>query len=244
MQSKIYTSIPTHQSDKKKESTWVDSKDNSNPRIKPLNFQASFVGAMPMYATAEVVARYLNNHSAWFSDCAKPMKTEPLEENAYMIGLGNFGSLGYELEAQIAVKLHPPQGRVYLMETIPIPNCKPTSYHVNYQATMELKEVTVEQEAQIQKIFAKHGCTQFPPRMTEVTWNLDLELVVTFPQFIYKFPLAVIKKAGDKVLSKVVNQVSHRLTHKVQKNFHQSLHLPVPPKNSNTFIQLSTKQKN
>jgi hypothetical protein len=73
--------------------------------------------------------------------------------------------------------------------------------------------------------------SSLPPKITQVSWELDLAVKVTFPKFIYKLPSSLIQKTGDRLLGEIVRQISPRLTYKVQQDFHTSLNLPIPPKN-------------
>ncbi|MDY7014297.1 MAG: DUF1997 domain-containing protein, partial [Cyanobacteriota bacterium] len=65
--------------------------------------------------------------------------------------------------------------------------------------------------------------------------QLQLKVTVNFPKFIYKLPPSLIQSTGDRLLAQIVRQISPRLTYKVQKDFHRSLDLPLPPKQSRTL---------
>jgi hypothetical protein len=188
-------------------------------------FQANFIGCMDMYSDADSVASYLNAHEGWFCRCAEPMKVEPLGDNGYILTIGRFGSFGYEVEPKIALVLNLPLERVYTMHTIPVPNYAPTGYETNYYALMKLEEVARETVEYLS------SSSSLPPKITQVSWELDLAVKVTFPKFIYKLPSSLIQKTGDRLLGEIVRQISPRLTYKVQQDFHTSLNLPIPPKN-------------
>jgi hypothetical protein len=192
----------------------------------PVYFQANFEGYMDMYGDLNTVAEYLNAHENWFCHCARPMQVEPLGNNGYTLTIGKFGSFGYEVEPKIGVILHPPVDRVYLMNTVPLPNYQPQGYEVNYQAAMELEEM-VANKKDLGKQFANISET-----IVRVKWNLNLKVKVEFPRFIYKLPLSLIQSTGDRVLGQIVHQVSPRLTYKVQQDFHQTFDLPIPPKSA------------
>ena len=197
---------------------------------KTFVFAASFKGQMDMYSDVDTVAEYLNAHEGWFCRCAQPMKVEPLANNGYILTVGKYGSFGYEVEPKIGVVLNPPVDRVYLMHTIPIPDCD-EGYEVNYRAAMKLQEIAANNPSPAtKKLFSKKTVT--PNRITQVTWDLDLKVRVNFPQFITKLSPSLIQKTGDRLLSQIVRQVSPRLTYKVQQDFHLSHDLPMPPKSS------------
>lgn len=194
-------------------------------------FEVSFNGRMDMYSDADKVAEYLNAHEGWFCRCAQPMKVEPLGNNGYELSVGKYGSFGYEVEPKIGVVLNPPEGRVYKMYSIPISDDKASGYEVNYYSSMELKEVTVNnQEIAKNKFFSKKHIT--PKTITQVNWNLDLMVEVEFPKFIGKLSSSLIQSTGDRVLGQIVRQISPRLTYKVQQDFHSTHNLPMPPKSS------------
>lgn len=193
---------------------------------KTFVFEVSFNGRMDMYSDANTVAEYLNAHEGWFCRCAQPMKVESLADNGYILTVGKYSSFGYEIEPKMGVVLKPPVNNVYLMHTIPIPDYVTSGYNVNYQATMRLEEVAVEQDT---GLFAKKFT---PDAMTEVTWDLNLAVEVEFPQFIAKLSSKLIQATGDRLLAQIVRQISPRLTYKVQQDFHNRHDLPVPPKSS------------
>ncbi|MEM1395128.1 MAG: DUF1997 domain-containing protein [Cyanobacteria bacterium P01_H01_bin.150] len=176
-------------------------------------FCGTFSDCMELYAPAQTVAKYLNNHSEWFSRCAQPMKVEPLGENGYEIIIGRFGAFNYEVEPKIGLELLPPDEGVYRIHTIPIPNYQPPGYDVDYRASLQLAEIQNESNF-----------------ITKVEWELNLNVYVEFPKFIKRLPNSLIQKTGDRLLNKIVRQVSRRLTRKVQEEFHQSLDIPFPQK--------------
>lgn len=203
---------------------------NSQESTQPFLFQGNFVGYMDMYSDADTVAKYLDAHDHWFVQCAHPMKVEPLGNNGYTLIVGRFSSLGHEVEPKVALVFHPAQKRIYKMHTIPVPNYEHPGYEVQYDAAMELQELTPEKilGTNITKVFPHKK--SIPSMMTRITWQLDLVVTVDFPQFIYKLPVSLIQKTGDRFLSQIVYQISPRLTYKVQKDFHTRLGLPIPPK--------------
>ena len=205
---------------------------NSAEKQQTFLFEVSFTGRMDMYSDVDTVAEYLNAHEGWFCRCAQPMKVEPLEgNNGYALIVGQFGSFGYEIEPKMGVVLNPPVGRVYRMHTIPIPGYDPSGYDVNYQASMELTEIAVENEAtSTAGIF--HKKRAIPSCITQVNWGLDLAVEVEFPKFISKLSTSLVQSTGDRLLAQIVRQISPRLTYKVQQDFHTSHNLLIPPKSS------------
>ena len=203
---------------------------NSLEGNRPLLFQGNFIGYMDMYSDADTVATYLDAHDHWFVHCAHPMKVEPLGDNGYTLIVGSFSSLGHEVEPKVALVFHPATKRVYKMHTVPVPNYEYPGYEVQYDAEMELQELTPEQilGPNITKVFPYKK--SIPSVMTRINWQLDLVVTVDVPPLISRFPFSLVQKTGDRLLSQIVRQISPRLTYKVQKDFHTRLKLPIPPK--------------
>ncbi len=176
----------------------------------PTEFCGYYSDCMEMSASAESVAEYLDNHASWFVRCALPMKVQPLGDNGYALGIGRFGSFGYELEPKIGLELLPQEQGIYRIRTIPIPGYDPINYDVDYHASLQLFEDSVE----------KNGVLEYT---TRVEWGLDLKVYIQFPKFIQRLPKSLVKSTGDKLLNQIVRQVSRRLTRKVQEDFHQNI---------------------
>lgn len=206
---------------------------------KPFWFSVAFAGHMDMYSDVETVARYLNAHEGWFCRCAQPMKVEPLNENGYILNVGRFASLGYEVEPKIAVTLDPPQDNLYVMRTVPVPNYEAPGYEVQYKSMMELAEISAEEiiDRSSKNLFAKK--LAIPSIVTRVSWQLGLTVTVEFPKFIEKLPHTLIQKTGDRFLAQIVRQISPRLTYKVQQDFHTSRGLSIPPKSGRGFSEMA-----
>ncbi len=187
-------------------------QDKARPQNTPFLFTGGYVGQMEMASDRATVSTYLDNHRDWFVRCAHPMTADPLGQNGYALTIGKFGALGYEVEPRIGLNLLPQEQGVYRIETIPVPGYESPGYEVDFKAALELKE---QDDAAHQPL-------------TQVNWELDLQVSVQFPRFIHALPQGLIQKTGDHLLSQIVRQVSRRLTHKVQEDFHQSLNLPFP----------------
>jgi hypothetical protein len=181
-------------------------------------FHSKFVDSMEMYADANTVAAYLDDHPEWFRRCALPMKTEPLGDNGYALIVGRYGNFGYEVEPRFGLHLLPPENRVYRIETIPVPDYTPAGYDIDFQASMEL----VEHES------PATDRDQSPSLITHVQWDLDLQVTMQFPKFIQALPQSLIQGTGEALLKNVIKQVSRQLTQKVQKDFHSTRHLDFP----------------
>ena len=175
---------------------------------QPCQFRSRLSDCMTMYSDAQTVADYLNEHQGWFCRCSQPMKVEPLGDNGYTLIIGCFGALGYEVEPKIAVILSPPEGYTYRMHSVPVPDYVTPGYEVEYQASLTLKE-----DASVS------------PTITRVEWEMDLNVTIEFPKFIYRLPQNLVQTTGERLLSRIVRQVSRRLTKKVQDDFHSSLGL-------------------
>jgi hypothetical protein len=189
-------------------------------------FRSHFQGSMEMYAEAEKVTAYLDDHQNWFTCCAHPMKVESLGRNAYALVIGRFGSFGYEVEPKIGLELLPQENQIYRIRTIPIPNYVAPGYEVDFQASQTFVEVPASEYFQEHE----HEGDYLPKAVTCVDWELELTVGIRFPRFIQKLPQSLIQSTGDSLMRQVVRQVSRRLTHKVQQHFHTSLGLPIPKK--------------
>ncbi|MBG1262352.1 DUF1997 domain-containing protein [Nostoc commune] len=176
-------------------------------------FYCRYQDFMEMPAPAEKVAQYLNNHASWFSRCAEPMKVQLLGENGYALVIGRFGAFGYDVEPKIGLELLPPDGGIYRIRTIPIPDYQPPGYDVDYRASLQLVE---------------NDSSTSIGEITRVEWELDLIVDLHFPRFIQRLPKSIIQSTGDRLLNQIVRQVSRRLTRKVQEDFHKSLEIPFP----------------
>lgn len=204
-----------------------------------MQFQTRFGGCMEMYHNQSIVADYLEDHHSWFPECAQPMSAELMGENGYIITVGRFGSFGYYLEPKMAVMLDPPQGGFYYMRSIPIPNESTIGYDVNYQSQMTLSEISPEQKGEkwLKHWLKKHS--QIPEIITQVHWELHLQVAVNFPRFIDKLPRNLLQGTGDRVLTEIVRQISPHLTYRVQSHFHDRFQLPLPGKEGRTMHKLS-----
>ena len=120
-----------------------------------------------MYATPDVVANYLNQHSGWFCRCAHPMKVEPFTEKGYILTVGKFGSFGYEVEPKIAVLLDPPVNANYKMYNVEVPDEPYLGYAIDYQAEMQLSDTTwdaaIHNAKKAAKLFGDRPIPQTPP---------------------------------------------------------------------------------
>jgi Protein of unknown function (DUF1997) len=175
-------------------------------QLQPFCFSYRFTDAMLMGADVKTVAKYLDAHQGWFTRCAHPMTATPLGKNGYALTIGKFGSFGYVVEPKIGLELLPPDSGVYRIKTVEIPDYIAPGYEVSFNAQMRLVETGDGDKL-----------------VTKVNWDLDLNIYIQFPKFIYKLPTGVIQSTGDKLLKQIVNCVSKQLTHKVQQDFHGTL---------------------
>lgn len=241
MQSKLTTHPPSTFLNPSSPRSMQLTYDNSLEQQNLFTFKVSFEGRMDMHSDINTVAEYLNAHEGWFCRCAQPMKVEPLTDNGYVLTVGRFGSFGYEVEPKIGVILKPPVDRVYLMQTIPLADSD-EGYEVNYHAKMQLLEVATDSTQTVTKgLFGKSP--SIPEKITQVSWDLDLEVKVEFPQFISKLSSGLIQSTGDRLLAQIVRQVSPRLTYKVQQDFHNSHNLSLPAKNSRYLNKVNRNQQ-
>lgn len=202
----------------------------------PVAFQTHYQGMMEMYSDEETVANYLNNHQGWFVRCASPMKAEPFSENGYTLIIGHYGAFGYNVEPQMSVILEPPQSKHYSMYSVTNPEFNHPGYEVNYRSIMDIESILLSQASVgIEKVYHQQGKNSLPETITKINWQLNLEVKVRFPRFIYKLPMSIIQNTGDRLLSQIVKQISPSLSYKVQKDFHSRFNLPIPPKTARSF---------
>ena len=101
------------------------------------------------------------------------------------------------------------------IETIPAPNDNSEGYWVDFHASLRLVDSPAD------------GTTtesiESSSQLTQVEWDLDLDVTIAFPGFIRRLPIGLIQYTGDQVLKLIVQQVSQRLMAKVQADFHATL---------------------
>jgi hypothetical protein len=150
------------------------------------------------------------------------MQTQPIGENSYDLLIGRFGSFGYQVEARIGLELVPPDEQgIYRIRSVPIPGYTPPGYEIDFQATMKLVELPIDEFCQEQGIKP----AQRPIAITGAQWTLDLYVGVKFPKFILAMSESIIQKTGDRLLAQIVKQVSRRLSYKTQMDFHTTENL-------------------
>lgn len=204
------------------------SSDKPQEGTEPIWFKTFFTGYMEMYADAETVAKYFDDHSSWFRRCAHPMTAEPIGTTGYALTIGRFGALGYQVEPKVGLNLLPANNGVYLIQTIPVPDYTPPGYEVDFKAEQALVEVETDWQDANHTTDRHNTCpTDFAEnlqvlngKMTRVEWKLNLAVGVCIPKFILGLPRQKIQNAGDRLLAEIVKQVSRRLTAKVQEDFH------------------------
>jgi len=199
---------------------------------EPIRFHSHFVDHMDLYADAGTVARYFDDHRAWFERCAQPMKVESIGKNAYALVVGRYGAAGFELEPRIGLDLLPQENKIYRIETVPVPGYEPVGYQVDFKAAMELTEV---EPGEI--LVATNNGSHAIERITRVNWTLELVVDIQFPRFIYTtLPKSLILGTGDQLLKQVVRQVSRRLTRKVQEDFCRTYKIELPKRQRRWFF--------
>jgi hypothetical protein len=170
------------------------------------------VGAMP--------TQFAHHFQGWMDLYAPTV--EPVGDNGYILGIGKYGSFGYEVEPKIGLNLLPQSAGTYRIETIPLPEQDDQQYQVDFRAAMNLVDAELASDAEVAKFGAQH--------LTKIDWQLDLKVTIQFPRFIHRLPQGMIQKTGDRLLAEIVKQVSNRLTTKVQLDFHQSHGIDLPKK--------------
>jgi hypothetical protein len=200
----------------------ASTPDEAEPEVLTV-FSSQFKGCMEMYAEVGQVTRYLDSHHDWFHRCAQPMQVEPIGNNGYILVIGHYNTFGYEVEPRIGLDLLPQSDGVYRIQTIHLPESKTQGYNVDFQATMNLAEGNIDDAS---ADLAKFGVGQ----LTNIDWQLDLEVSIQFPRFINRLPKSLIQNTGDRVLAQIVKQVSQCLMAKVQDDFHQTYEIAIPKK--------------
>jgi hypothetical protein len=213
---------------------YLMTEDSDQNLLEPTQFCSHFVDCMEMSADLPTVAEYLDAHSTWFRNCARPMVVEPLGDNGYALVIGRFGSYGYQIEPKIGLHLLPQEQGVYRIETIEIPGYVTPGYDVDFRAAMTLVETGTESSS---GAIAHAGTPS--AQTTRVEWQLDLTVSIQFPRFIHALPKGLVQNTGDRLLRQIVRQVSNRLTRKVLEDFHQTHGLPVPKLAKRWFFQKS-----
>jgi len=211
------------------DANYLMMEESTQTVMEPTQFHSHFVDQMEMQADAKTVAAYLDAHQDWFRRCAHPMAVEPIGQNGYALLIGQFGSFGYEVEPKIGLDLLPQAEGIYRIETIPIPDYETLGYDVDFQAAMELLEISPD-DATPSNGSVTHS-------VTRVQWELDLTVSIQFPRFIHALPKNLIQSTGDRLLRQIVRQVSNRLTHKVLEDFHATHGLTIPKRSKRWFFQ-------
>jgi hypothetical protein len=220
------------------DTNYLMMEESTQTVMEPTQFRSHFVDQMELHADAQTVAEYFDAHHAWFRRCAHPMAVEPIGQNGYALVIGQFGSFGYEVEPKIGLDLLPQAEGIYRIETIPIPNYETDGYDVDFQAAMELLEVSSDGKP------ASVSNGSSTPTITRVQWQLDLTVSIQFPRFIHALPKALVQSTGDRLLHQIVRQVSNRLTHKVLEDFHTTYGLTIPKRSRRWFFQKNESNAN
>lgn len=207
-------------------------RESADARVR--RYGSTFVDMMEMRAPSSVVAAYLDRHEGWFRRCAAPMEVRPLGSDGYVLTLGRFGNLGFELEPTIGLELLPQADGVYRIVTVPIPDPHPAIqalYDVAFNASLRLDEAGGSDSSgeisaeEVDRLMAH----------TLVRWELDLAVWVRLPAMITLLPDNLVQTSGDHLLRQIVRQISRRLTWKVQEDFHASHGIPCPPRRRARF---------
>ena len=208
----------------------VENSHQETVDHNPLHCHAAFAGVMEMGSDTQTVIDYLKQHQQWFPDCAKPMTVEPIGENGYLLSLGRFGALGFHLDIKLALGMEFLETGKFGMRSLSLPEMSPVAYDVDYKATLELREINPTPTNNSSPCLAKV--------ITQLAWDLKLNIAVQLPKFIRKLPLSLVQKAANRLLCKIVSQISPHLTKRVQQDFHRRFQLPVPSGNSATYWQV------
>jgi len=215
-----------HPSAQSEAAIFTDSGEETNldHAVKPIQFQTHYIDALEMFGDASTLAHYFDAHEGWFRNCAHPMQADLITATGYAITIGRFGAFGYQIEPKIGLDMEIIEPGFYKICSIPVPGYTPPGYEVDFQSFMRLRE---DPDGPIAIQTRRGEDWQYLPR-TWVEWNLNLQVTIQFPRFIYRLSRSVIQSTGDQLLHQIVRQVSHRLNQKVQEDFHQRYDLPLP----------------
>ncbi|MEC4983003.1 MAG: DUF1997 domain-containing protein [Oscillatoria sp. PMC 1068.18] len=209
-------------------STTISTKVSQAIALDWTQFTLHYEDCIELYAPKAQVAEYLTHHKDWFPRCAAPMQVSPIGNNGYDLLIGRYGAFNYEQEVRIGLELVPPDAQgIYRISTIPLPDYNPPGYEVDFRGSFYLQEVPFDAN---KFVFPESTKVVIPNVLTQWLWQLNLEVAVQFPSFIRNMPANIVQSTGDRLLKQIVRQVSRRLADKVQKDFHNSVGLPIPQK--------------
>ena len=77
-----------------------------------------FSDSMEVRTTAETVTHHLDQHQPRFQRCEEPMAVREMDDQTYVLTLGQFGNFGFEIEPTIALKMLPQKNNIYRLETV------------------------------------------------------------------------------------------------------------------------------
>ena len=73
---------------------------------------------MEMRSPAETVAHHLDHHQPWFQRCEATMTVREMDDQTYVLTLGQFGNFGFEIKPTIALELLLQKNNIYRIETV------------------------------------------------------------------------------------------------------------------------------
>jgi len=73
---------------------------------------------MEMRSPAETVAHHLDQHQPWFQRCEATMTVREMDDQTYVLTLGQFGNFGFEIEPTIPLKLLLQKNNIYRIVTV------------------------------------------------------------------------------------------------------------------------------
>ena len=73
---------------------------------------------MDMRLPAEMVTYHLDHHQLWFQRCAAPIIARAMDDQTYVLTLGQFGNFGFSIKPTIALKLLLQKNNIYRIKTV------------------------------------------------------------------------------------------------------------------------------
>jgi len=162
-----------------------------------MRFQTQLNDQVVIACSSSFAYWYLQWHSVWFPNCAKPMQTKLIRHNAYQLTVGRFGAFGYQVEPRINLQMTPFLDS-FRISTLPLQD-DGQLYEVDFQAEMAIVPID------------SHRC--------QINWELNLVVEIPFPDFINAMPQKLIQKTGDRLLARVVREISKSVNEKIAVDF-------------------------
>jgi hypothetical protein len=179
-------------------------EDEGAASPRSVRIQAGRQGQVAMETEREPLAAYLGEHQEWIDRCFKPLKVFPLSESTYKLQFFRIGGLGFELEPCFGVEIWAEEDYLFRLGSIDLPSDADLPYTVDCQSYFQLRDLP-------------------DSGMTQVNWDLELDIWMELPCFLSAFPHSLVYNVGAKVVRQVTRRMSDRLTHNVCTDYYRSV---------------------